>query len=154
MKKPPKMTQNKLAKTLGISRQSLWNHIKRRNGAPPVDDLEGWRTYLAAVGRTGSAPTKELREQIARQKLGILKETRHSKARENRIQDGEVLEAVKVNTFIRNLISLLFAELDRMIGDLPTVLKGKDELAIEQECAKRKWAIKDAITSKHKEGVR
>lgn len=148
-----KLTQSELGRLLGMTRQAIAHHVRAGKAPKNLSNVEGWRTYLAAVGRTGSAPQK-LQGAIGRQRLAILKETRHSKARENRIQDGEVMEAAKVKRFITNLVGLFFAQIEKMVNDLPTVLKGKDELEIFEECTRRKLAITNTLKSKQREGVR
>src|SRR5437762_1911546 len=102
--KENKATQSQLAKSLGVTRQLIAFHRKRLGKqAPALSDVEGWRSYFAAYGRAGSAP-KELRDEIARTKLSILKEVRRDKARTNKAKDAEVMDAATVRRFLDSLV--------------------------------------------------
>ena len=41
------MTGTKLAKTLGVSRATLYRLKNAYPGAPTFDDVEGWRKFIA-----------------------------------------------------------------------------------------------------------
>jgi hypothetical protein len=148
-----KITQTELAKSLNVSRQLIWFH--RKSGrTPKLDDIKGWKTFLAAHGRQGSAPTTELRTQIARTKLAILRETKHSKSRENKIEDGTIMDSGNVRRFVTSLVSLFFAHIDNLTQELPTALKGKAELEISEVLEKKKLAIVESLKAKMSEAIK
>jgi AraC-like DNA-binding protein len=120
--KPQKLTITALAKRLGVSRQLLASHIKT-GGAPPLDDPEGWRTFLAQVGRSGSAPP-DLRRKIAVERLGILKEQRAALARKNAAEAGELMPCASAIKQTAEAMGYTFAELERLSRELPPSLSG------------------------------
>ena len=142
--KSNKMTQSALATLLGTTRQNIHNHIRAGKAPKNLDDVEGWRAHLAAVGRIGTA-SRELRYQSARERLAILTEILHEKRRHNRLEDAECLDAKTVNLFLKNLVNLMLAELHKSGKDLPRRLAGKAEIEILEVCRHREAAITDAI---------
>lgn len=137
-------TQSGLAKAIGVSRQLVSFHVK--NGKAPKDlNVEAWRTYLAAVGREGSA-SGELHKAIGKQKLLILKEVRHAKQRENRIKDGEAFDAGRVQRFITDVIhNVFYGELDRMALEFPVTLAGRTAIEIHEEILKQTETTKRCL---------
>jgi hypothetical protein len=86
---------------------------------------------------------------MAKEKLGILKETRHAKRRENLIRDGEMVPTSLVTRFCTNLIgNIFFGELDRMALEFPVTLKGKGEVAIHEAVLKDIASLKKTLRTK------
>jgi hypothetical protein len=121
-KSTTKITQSSLASILGISRQALAVHMKSSDH-PRLDDLSGWQLLLAQKGRIGTAPP-ELRAEIARERLAILKETKERLARENRIANGELMPVAKAKEQAAFACGYFFADLERMERELPPRLAG------------------------------
>lgn len=145
-KKPTQTTQTTLAKQLGISRQLLASHIKK-GCAPALDDLEGWRTFLAQVGRSGSAPP-DLRRKIAVERLGILKEQRASLARKNESEAGELMPCASAVKQAAEAGGYMFAELERMAREIPPALAGLDAVSIGKRISAEVEKIRKTLQEK------
>lgn len=117
-----KFTKSALADALGISRQALNVHLKSPD-APPIDDVAAWQVLLAAKGRIGSAP-KELRHEIARERLEILKETKAKLARENAVANAELMPVADAKRQNFSAWSFVFNELERLEREQPPALAG------------------------------
>jgi hypothetical protein len=152
--KPPQKVAD-LARALGVKRQTLEVHVKK-TGAPPLDDVDGWRTHLAAFGREGSAPP-DWRNKIAEERCGLIREMRLKAHRENQIKSGEVIEFKVVQHFLNDLVgNFFFGEMDRAQNTWPSSLKGRSELEIFQtlkdECNRIKTGLKDRLSLMEREG--
>ena len=138
------MNQNELAEKLGVSRQLISLHIKKR-GAPKVDDVEGWQAFLAAEGREAGLDAK-LRNQIGEQRLKYLTKQTEKLELENSVKRGESINFEIVQQFIRDLVAnCFFGELERMSNEFPSALKGRNEVAIKQECDVQIEAVKERL---------
>jgi len=124
----PKFTKSALADALGISRQALNVHLKLPD-APPISDMAAWQILLAAKGRIGSAP-KELRHEIASERLAILKASREKLERENKIAAGELILAVEVVRDCKLASSFFMAELERLEREGPPAWAGGTAISI------------------------
>jgi hypothetical protein len=134
----------KLAGALGVSRQLINYHVKK-TGAPKLSDVPAWEEYLAEHGRIGSAPP-ELRIEIAKERLAILRAVRHAKERENKVKDDLVCDVPRVSQFIHDLVgNCFFGELERQANEYPSTLKGKNEVAIYEECLKQMESAKKTL---------
>jgi len=142
------LTQSKLAAILGTTRQNIAHHVKAGKAPKDLADIDAWQSYLAVVGRDGTVP-KELRESMAKEKLGILRAIRHDKERANKIKDGEVFDAANVTRFVTDLVhNCFFGELDRLAHEFPSTLKGKDEVAIHEEILRETESVKRTLRNK------
>ena len=61
--KPPR-SPAELARRLGVSRQRICSWMQRKD-APPIDDVRGWRHYLATFARVQLAPDPEAKPSPA-----------------------------------------------------------------------------------------
>jgi phage terminase Nu1 subunit (DNA packaging protein) len=142
-----KMTQAKLAGILGVSRQVIAHH-QRSGKAPKLDDVEGWIEFIAATGREGTLP-KELRKEIAKQRLRLIREQADRLQLENEVRRGSVVEFKAVHQFIRDLVSnCFFGELERIACEFPSAFKGRTEVEIHAECLRQIESIKKALEKK------
>jgi hypothetical protein len=144
--KSPKLTITALAKKLGVSRQLLASHIKN-GGAPPLADVDGWRIFLAAIGRTGSAPP-DLRRKIAEQRLEILKEQRAALARRNAQEAGELMTCASAVRQAAEAMGLTFSELERLSREIPPSLAGLDAISIGKRLAAEVETIRKTLHEK------
>lgn len=141
------MTQSQLAATLGISRQLLAYHLKSRK-APPLDDTSAWIEFLSANGRNEGSMPKEVRKHIARERLRLIKAQADRVELENKVRRNEMIEAIKAASFIKYMVAgIFFSELDRLASEFPAALKGKDEIAIHEECERQIEFIKGNLRS-------
>jgi hypothetical protein len=119
-------TWTALARRLGVSRQLLASR-RKIPGAPALNDVAGWQTFLAAFGREGSAPP-ELRAKIAEQRLALLAEMTKRARLENMRTESRTVERGAVQLCLARGVGLLFSELDRFATiEGPTALRGLDE---------------------------
>jgi hypothetical protein len=146
MKKPKKITITEAAKKLGVSRQLLSAHLKSA-GAPPLGDLEAWRTFLAAIGRSGSAPP-DLRRKIAEQHLGILKEQRAALARRNAIEAKELMPVASALKQMAEAGGYVFGELERMARECPPGLAGGTAVEIGKRISAEVERIRATLKEK------
>jgi DNA-binding XRE family transcriptional regulator len=121
-------TQSQLADALGVSRQLIAAHQKRGN-TPKLDDVTGWHAFLAAHGRSGSAPV-ELRREIAAERLAILKASREKLERENQVAKGELMPCADAVRQATEACHFLAGELDRLKSEIPPTLAGLDAISI------------------------
>lgn len=143
-KSSDKMTQSKLAAILGVSRQLIAVHRKRHK-APPLEDIEGWIDYLAAHGRSGSAPPEE-RKLIAKARLRVINAQGDRLEMENEAKRGNMMPVADVTRFAQELVgNILFAELDRIAFEAPVSLKGKSEVEIHEEISRQIKVIKQRL---------
>lgn len=140
------LTQTAVAKQLGISRQLLSSHLKTP-GAPSLDDLEGWRTFLAQVGRSGSAPP-DLRRKIAVERLGILKEQRAALARKNETEAGELMPCASAARQAAEAMGYTFSELERLCRETPPSLAGLPAVEIGKRLSAEIEKIRSTLKEK------
>jgi transcriptional regulator with XRE-family HTH domain len=144
--KSKKLTLTALAKKLGVSRQLLGSHIKT-GGAPTLDDIEAWRIFLAAHGRSGSAPP-DLRRKIAEQRLAILKEQRAALARKNAQEAGELMPVASAVRQAGEAMGYTFSELERMAREIPPALAGGTAVEIGKRIAAEVERIRSTLKEK------
>lgn len=119
------------AALIGITPTDLEHHLQNAE-APALGDVAGWEAFLAAHGRTGSAPT-DLRTKIAKKRLEILTETKEAMARKAAREKNETADKGEVRTWMRSFMALLFGELDRIFGmELPASGKGLSEVELKR----------------------
>lgn len=121
-------THSELAKTLGVSRQ-LITAAASKPDAPKIDDVDAWREYIAAHGRTGSLPA-DLRRKIGEARLAILEEQKISAKRENARQAGELVPMLECQRQAAEAMSYTFSELERIAQTTPPALAGLDAISI------------------------
>jgi hypothetical protein len=120
-------TASDLAKILGVTRQLIAFHRKKPD-APALGDVEGWRVFLAAVGREGShAMTKELRERIGKQRLRLLRALARKAETANAIAEGKLIATETVLAGRKIFVQVFWAEIMRIVRDFPSILKGLNE---------------------------
>jgi len=140
-------TQSDLARVLGVSRQLISKHAKNKS-APPISDVGAWDAFLAERGRQGSAPP-ELRQQIAAERLAILKETKRGLQRQNSVADGKMIDRDLVKREVQHVMAFLFSDADRLLlTELPPVLKGLDEIGIRNQLEKAIGEFKADLKAK------
>ena len=133
---------------LGTTRQNIRHHVSSGNAPRSLDDVQGWKALLAAIGRVGTA-SKEIRYKTAQEKLAILKETVKAKRRQNRIADAACMDAATVNSFLKKLVAMMCAELDKIATEMPRRLVGKNEVGIYEVCQERTAEIRARFLAKH-----
>ena len=139
--------QVKLAKALGVSRQLISYHAKKKH-APSINDTEAWREFLLAEGRDAGLP-KHLREELAKQRLRLLTEQADKLEMENAVKRREVINFESVKQFIRDINqNCFFGELDRLANEFPSALKGQNEIEIHKECLAQIERIKTVLRAK------
>lgn len=121
----------RLAATLGMQRKSLLVHV-RKPDAPELQDVDGWRQYLAAIGRQGSAPPDLRRVQaIARARLAVAQAVRVETS--TKVAAGELVDRDAVREGIGRALAAHFATLEAvMCSELPPVLVGLDERQLRE----------------------
>jgi hypothetical protein len=152
--KPPKekkiTTQSELATKLGVARQLISYH-RKKPGAPKLNDLEAWREFLIAEGRDSGLPP-ELRRQLAKERLRLIREQADKLEDEKALRRREVINFNLVRQFIRDLVAnCFFSELERLSNEFPVSLKGCDELAIKKECDRQIAVIVEKLKKKLRE---
>jgi hypothetical protein len=142
------MTKSALARILGTTRHNILYHTRTGNAPKDLNDVEAWQIYLISVGREGTMP-KEFRDAISREKLAILKAVRYDKERTNKVKDDELCPVAFTTQYMRDMIDSCFIpELDRLVKELPSILKGMDEVAIFEEMIRQIGLIRDALKSR------
>jgi hypothetical protein len=141
--KKTKVTQAILAKKLEVSRQLIAAHIKK-GGTPPLNDTEAWRTFLAALGRAGSAPP-DIRRKIALERLGILRAQRARFERENQIAAKELMPCGDAIAQADGAMAFFFDHFARWENELPPRLSGLSSI----ECYK---VLHNAIEGLRRDG--
>jgi len=144
--KSKKLTLAALAKKLGVSRQLLGSHVKN-GGSPDLSDPEAWRIFLAAHGRSGSAPP-DLRRKIAEQRLAILKEQRAALARKNALEAGELMPVASAVRQAGEAMGYTFSELERMARECPPGLAGQDAVTIGKRLSAEVEKIRKTLNEK------
>lgn len=145
MKSTKKITQIKLAATLGISRQLVAHH-QRSGNAPELSDTAGWIEFLAVHGgRQGSLP-KDIREKIGKERLRLVRAQAEKVELENQVKRGETIEFVLVTRMIRQVVTCtFFSELERLCAEFPSGLKGQNETQIAERCNAEVQKIKQTL---------
>ena len=146
MTKP--MTKSELARQLGTTRHNILYHTRTGNAPKDLNDVEAWQIYMISVGREGTIP-KEMREAMSKEKLAILKAVRYDKERTNRRKDDELCPVAFTTQYMRDMIDFCFIpELDRLVKELPSILKGMDEVAIFEEMNRQAGLIRQALQAR------
>jgi hypothetical protein len=146
------ISQRWLAKELGISPATLAHHLKK-DDAPPLDDIEAWRTYLAEIKRERGTRS-DIGQRIARKRLAVLEEQRKKLRRENNVKEGLMFEADAVTHFIQTITTIYFGELERLEQEAPGQLKGMNEVEIHKWMKEQTSIIKQKFRAKAAEGVK
>lgn len=145
MKPTKKLSVSEAARRIGTSRQALDVH-RRKPGTPALDDTEGWRTYLAANGREGSAPP-EIRAKIAKERHKLLAAMAEREQLRLSKDKGEVIAKAEVSTALARGMSVLFGQLESIFSnEFPRLVVGLEPAAIAAQA-------RDAI-EKLREGLR
>jgi hypothetical protein len=142
--KPNKMTQSRLAALLGVSRQLIAHHVKTGK-APKLTDAEAWFEHLAVNGREGSLP-REMRKEIAQERLRLIRAQAERVEIENQEKRGETVQFSVVLNLLHQIVGVFFfGELERLAFEFPPLLKGKNEIEINEECNKQTERIKVSL---------
>ena len=146
--------QSQLAKQLGISRQSL-AYWQKMPGAPPLDALEAWRTFLAGSTRLPACFTKADRQAIAALKVRLLQSQVELSERKNAVDARQFVAAEQVREQCLKHIGALFCSLERLlVSEMPVRCKGLDEIGIygvtkpafDKICAECRASLGELIT--------
>ena len=113
----PTATKAQLARRLGISRQLLAWHLRSPDAPKDLRDIEAWRNYLADVAREAGLPVK-LREQIAAERIRLLKAQAEKAERDNAEAAGTLMPVQEAQRQAREAMAMTFSELDRMCREL------------------------------------
>lgn len=136
-------TAAELARQLGVSRQLIAAH-QSKPGAPELSDTESWQEFLAAFGREGSTP-KELRNQIAAERLRLLKAMGEKAERANAVEAGKMLPADEVADTIRRAVATAFSVIEKSFDGLPCVIAGLPADQIADHLRKSLDGFKNAL---------
>lgn len=127
-KKTQKPTQKALARRLKISPQLVSYHVKA--GCPvPLNDVDGWRDYLAEVGREGSLP-EDIREAIGKARARLLEAQAIRAERENKVAAGEMMLTADAERQAAEAMALTFSELERLCRECPPSFEGLPAIEI------------------------
>lgn len=132
-----KPTVASLAKSLGVSRQRLEQHLDKPN-APALDNVAAWKKFLIIKGDKNIPLEKQ--EELADKILCLKAEqARVWKVRADEAE-GKTIDIELVHKTCARAMSALFAGLEYMIADLPPKLKGLEAIEIhgKLEAAVRK----------------
>ncbi len=118
------MTQQELAQALGVSRQ-LVARYRKKPGAPPINDLDGWIEFIASEGgRSETLPVK-LRAALTKQRIRLLKAQADKAEGEEAVRRGELIEFEEVEAMFHEVVGVGFwGEYDRMSFEMPPNLVG------------------------------
>ena len=133
-----------LAATLGMQRKSLLVHV-RKPDVPELKDVDGWRQYLAAIGRQGSAPPDLRRVQAAaRARLAVAQAVRVETS--TKVAAGELVDRDAVRNGIGRALAAHFSTLEAvMCSELPPVLVGLDERQLRERLRRAVEAFKSKL---------
>jgi hypothetical protein len=137
------MNQTELAKKLGVTRQLLSAH-KKNPLAPKTNSFADWKTFLATIGRDGSAPI-DVRRKIAEKRLAILHEQHIAAQRENAKAAGDMVSFQECRRQASEAAATYFAEWERGCRELPPILKGMDEISIFKKLTQRLEEIRETL---------
>lgn len=126
----PKFNKSALASVLGISRQALNVHL-RKPDHPPIDDIAAWEALLAERGREGTAPGK-YRDDIAKARLAILRETEKKLKRENQIAAKELMPVADAIRHAGQAGGFFMGALEKLCREFPPLLSGCNTVEIAQ----------------------
>jgi len=134
------MTQQELAKALGVSRQ-LVARYRKKAGAPPIDDIDAWIEFVASHGgRSETLPVK-LRAALMRQRIRLLKAQADKAEGEEAVRRGELIEYAEVSAVLHHICGGYWNEIDRLAHELPPNLVGLSAAQIFVELKREKEKI-------------
>jgi len=129
-----------------VSRQLLGHHAKEPD-APALDDVPGWLAFLAAKGRSGSAPP-ELRRKIAEARLAILRAQQTKIERQNQIEAGKMMPTADACRYAGEACAFFFSELERWAREFPPGMAGGDSVSIAKKLTAAVESLRVAAQSK------
>jgi phage terminase Nu1 subunit (DNA packaging protein) len=126
-----KTTKTELARRLKISRQLLQWHLKQPDAPKNLNDVSAWRTYFEDVAREAGLPPK-LREQLAEQRLRLLRAQADKAESENRLKAGELVSLAEVTSQCNQAGAAFMWALEKLARELPPSLSGMPTVSIAQ----------------------
>lgn len=142
--KQVKATQASLARALKVNKQTVHYHVKA-GCEIPLNDVQGWRDYLAEIGREGSLPA-DIRKAIGKARARLLQAQVTKAERENQKEQGLLMLRSEAKIENAKAWAFVFEMIDRRLcNEYPPLLQGRNAVEIfEQLCAFREELRKSA----------
>ena len=150
IRKPPQWAKSlaEAARITKISRTTLAAYKRdgcgafKANGQVNLVELDVWT-------ETNGKRTAKDSEEMRVERLRILRATACRLERENSERDGKVVNRDAISQTAREIMSVLFSELDRIfLTELPPALKGLDEVGIRARAEYVIEQLKDSLREK------
>jgi hypothetical protein len=143
------MTKRALARRLGCTSQAIHYHLRTKANTPPLDNVSAWKTFMAKQTKdhTLTIHSATVGRKIARARLAILTEIHAEKAHQRKLRESQSIAGASVRRYTERLVHHFFSQLDRLARELPSTLKGKDEIGINTEMLSQVELIKRNVLS-------